>query len=441
MTIIHQVSKAMQKVLTKEAEQAAKTTGFIQRQGKVTGANFCQTVVFGWLQNPEATLEELCQCGVSVGLEITPQGLDQWFTQRASDCLYEVLQAAIAETIQSEAVAIPILQRFAGVYIEDSSSISLPEELATVWQGCGGNQFTSNGGVKLQVRWDMLQGKLDGPYLTDGRTHDRVAAEMNQALPEGSLLIRDLGYWKLETFATIGQSEAYWLSRMQAQTGFYDQAGQPWTQVAFLQQQSGDSFDCPIELGVTKRIPARLVGFRVPAPVAAERRRKLKADAKRKGQTLSAARLALCDWSLFVTNVPEELLTAEEILVLARLRWQIELLFKLWKSHGYIDKSRSEKPWRILCELYAKLIGMIIQHWSFLLGNWTFPDRSLVKASATVRRHAIHLALSIGKQSRLLEALKVLQTCLTHGVRINKRAQSPHTFQLLLALTEQDDLA
>ena len=385
MTIIHQISKAMQNVLTEKADQAATTTDFIQRQGKVTGANFCQTLVFGWLQNPEATLEELSQSGVSVGLEISPQGLDQRFTQRASDCLYEVLQAAIAETIQSEAVAIPLLQRFAGVYIEDSSCIALPEELATVWLGCGGNKFTSNGAVKLQVRWDMLQGRLDGPYLTDGRTHDRVASEMNQALPEGSLLIRDLGYWKLAAFATAGQSEMYWLSRMQAQTGFYDQAGQQWTQVTFLQQQTGDSFDCPIELGVKKRIPARLVGFRVPAPVAAERRRKLKADAKRKGQTLSSARLALCDWSLFVTNVPEELLTPAEILVLARLRWQIELLFKLWKSHGHIDKSRSEKPWRILCELYAKLIGMIVQHWSFLLGNWAFPDRSLVKASATVR--------------------------------------------------------
>lgn len=440
MTIIHQVSNAMQKILTEVAEQAAETTEFIQRQGKVTGANFCQTLVFGWLQNPEATLEELSQSGVSVGLEISPQGLDQRFTQRASDCLYEVLQAAVAATIESADVTIPILQRFTGVYIEDSSCISLPEELASVWQGCG-NQFTSNGAVKLQVRWDMLQGKLDGPYLTDGRTHDRVASEMNQALPHGSLLIRDLGYWKLETFETGGESGAYWLSRMQAQTGFYDQAGAQWTQAAFVQQQTGDSFDCPIELGIEKHIPARLVGFRVPAPVATERRRKLKADAQRKGQTLSAARLALCDWSLFVTNMPEELITSEEILVLARLRWQIELLFKLWKSHGHIDKSRSEKPWRILCELYAKLIAMIIQHWSFLLGNWTFPDRSLVKASAAVRQHAIHLAISIGNKSRLLEALKLLQTCLTHGARINKRAKSPHTFQLLLALTEQDDLA
>ena len=433
MTIITRVSQAMQNVLTHAATEAAKTTEFIQRQVKVTGANFCQTLILGWLENPEATLEALCQMGVTVGLEITPQGLEQRFTKAASDCLYQVLQAALRETIQSKAVTIPILQRFNGVYIEDSSSVTLPKELAAIWSGCGGSGSASNSAVKLQVRWDMVKGELDGPYLTDGRTHDRVAAVLNQPLPEGSLLIRDLGYWKLDSFAQLDKVGCFWLSRIQSQTGFFDSAGQQWTQTAYVCQQESDSFDIPIELGLKKRLAARLVGFRVPPAIAQERRRKLKEAAKRKGQTVSRDRLTLCDWALFVTNLPADQLAPAEILVLARLRWQIELLFKLWKSHGHIDKSRSEKPWRILCELYAKLIGMIIQHWSFLMGNWRFPDRSLVKAAATVRRHAINLALSISDLSHLVNSLTALQSCLSHGLRINKSAQSPRTFQLLLA--------
>ncbi|MCB9445514.1 MAG: hypothetical protein H6669_14905 [Ardenticatenaceae bacterium] len=95
MTIITRISQAMQHVLTHTATEAAQKTGFTQRQVKVTGANFCQTLVFGWLQEPEATLESLCQTGVTVGLEITPQGLDQRFTKTASDCLYQVLQGAV----------------------------------------------------------------------------------------------------------------------------------------------------------------------------------------------------------------------------------------------------------------------------------------------------------------------------------------------------------
>lgn len=436
MTIITRISQAMQQVLSQTAMKAAQETGFIQRQMKVSGANFCQTVVLGWLQDPEATLESLCQTGMAVGLEITPQGLDQRFTKTASDCLYQVLQSALAETIQSKAVAIPVLQRFNGVYIEDSSSITLPEELASVWSGCGGSGLASNGAVKLQVRWDMLHGTLDGLYLTDGRTHDRVATTLSQPLPKASLLIRDLGYWKLAALEEIANAGCFWLSRAQAQTGFVDDMGRQWSQAAYVHQQENDSFDISIELGLEKRLEARFIGFRVPTEVAQERRRKLKAASKRKGQTLSVARLALCDWTLFVTNVPTHRLALAEILILARLRWQIELLFKLWKSHGHIDKSRSEKPWRILCELYAKLIGMVIQHWAFLLGNWRFPDRSFVKASATIRRHAINLAVAISDLSRLAESFTVLRSCLSHGLRINKSAKTPRTFQLLLALAE-----
>lgn len=438
MTIISRISEAMQFVLTEKAEQAGRETGFIQRQRKVTGANFCQTVVFGWLENPEATLEAVCQTAVTVGLEITPQGLEQRFTKQASDCLYEVLQAALTRVIQADAVAIPILNRFSGVYLEDSSVVTLPDELSPMWSGCGGHGTASNAAIKLQVRWDMLHGTLDGPYLTDGRVHDRVASTMNQPLATGSLLIRDLGYWKLDAWEQLDSDGILLLSRAQSQTGFYDSNGKRWLQADYVRQLTDDVFDIPIEMGFAKRINARLVGLRVPQAVAEERRRKLKESGRRKGQTPSQSRLDLCDWSLFVTNVPPEQLSPEEILVLARLRWQIELLFKLWKSHGLIDQSRSQKSWRILCELYAKLIGMIIQHWAFLMGNWAYPDRSMIKAASTVRRHVVNLALNMSDALRLAESLTMLQSCLAIGARINKSAKSPRTFQLLLALEQSE---
>jgi hypothetical protein len=74
----------------------------------------------------------------------------------------------------------------------------------------------------------------------------------------------------------------------------------------------------------------------------------LRAAARDKGRQVRATRLALAAWTLFVTNVPAERLTLREVLVLGRMRWQIELLFKLWKSQGHVDESRSTKPWRIL---------------------------------------------------------------------------------------------
>ena len=125
-------------------------------------------------------------------------------------------------------------------------------------------------------------------------------------------------------------------------------------------------------------------------------------------------------------------------LVLARARWQIEMLFKLWKNHGHIDEWRSEKPFRILCEFYAKLMVMLIQHWVIIVSCWKYPDRSLTKAAKTVRKHAMNLAIAFasGSIDRLTEALEIIFRCLTFGCRILKRKNKPNTYQLLLSLND-----
>jgi len=216
----------------------------------------------------------------------------------------------------------------------------------------------------------------------------------------------------------------------------FDASGQRWDLTRLLEAQGGPEIDISVELGVQERLPARLLAIRVPQEIADLRRMRMKKEARHQGKTVSAAQLRLADWTVFVTNVPAERLTLHEALVVARARWQIELVFKLWKDHNRIDEWRSTKPWRILCEVYAKLIAVVIQHWIFLVGCWTYPDRSLFKAAQTVQKHAWHLASAFDCQQRLAQALTVIQRCLAAGCRINKRRMTPHTYQLLLALTE-----
>ena len=91
---------------------------------------------------------------------------------------------------------------------------------------------------------------------------------------------------------------------------------------------------------------------------------------KKKGRQPSKRRLAVADWTILVTNVPSNLLTADEALTVMRIRWQIELIFKLWKSVNSLDKSRSEKKWRILTEVYGKLLVVLLQHWLIVMGAW-----------------------------------------------------------------------
>src|SRR6185369_8893765 len=104
--------------------------------------------------------------------------------------------------------------------------------------------------------------------------------------------------------------------------------------------------DLGVLLGAGQKLPCRLLAVQVPQTVAEARRRKLHSEAKNKGQPVSKARLELADWNLFVTNVQKDQLTLDEALVLMRARWQIELLFKLWKSQGQVDTWRSQNPWR-----------------------------------------------------------------------------------------------
>jgi hypothetical protein len=436
MTTITQVAQAMQTVLTVVAEKAARVTGFVQRESKLTGATFCQTLVFGWLANPQATLEELAQTAAIVGVEISPQGLDQRFTRAAAACLKQVLDVAVETVVTADAVAVPILQRFNGVYIQDGSTLVLPDALAEVWQGCGGNPGQSAAALKLQVRLDMVAGRLSGPYLQDGRAHDRSAALQTAPLPAGSLRLADLGYWSLEALRAMDVADVFWLSRLQAQTAVFDASGRRWDVVRLLEAQASPTVDIPVELGVNQRLPARLLAVRAPQEVADLRRMRMKDEARRRGKMVTAAQLKLADWNIFVTNVPADRLTLREALVVARVRWQIELIFKLWKSHSRIDEWRSAKPWRILCEVYAKLIAVVIQHWMFLVGCWAYPNRSLFKAAQTVQKHAWHLASAFDCEARLTQALATLQRCLATGCRINKRRTIPHTYQLLLALTD-----
>ena len=65
-------------------------------------------------------------------------------------------------------------------------------------------------------------------------------------------------------------------------------------------------------------------------------------------------------WTIVLTNLSKKRANYREILVLLRLRWQIERLFRLWKEDGKIDEWRGKSPYRIVCELYAKLCAMVL---------------------------------------------------------------------------------
>jgi hypothetical protein len=425
----------LQSGFTTVATDAARATGFIQRQGKVTGPLFVQTLVFGWLRNPQATLENLAQTAALVGLPISPQGLAERFSPASAACLERVVQAAVEQVVAAQPVPIPLLQRFTAVTIRDSTTLRLPDELAAVWRGNGGNgPRHTQAAVKLQLRLDLLTGRVDGPILQDGRAQDRTSPFQGAPVAPGSLHLADLGYFSLDALARLAHQGAFWLTRLATQTALFTPAGQQLDLLRHL-RAAGATLDEPILLGARHRLACRLLAVRVPREVADQRRRRMREAARIQGKTVSAERLALASWTIAVTNVPPDQLSLDEALVLLRARWQIELLVKRWKTDGGVRQSRSRKPWRILTEVYAKLLAGIIQHWLLLAGSWLFPNRSLVKAAQTVRAFAVSLALAVSGSLPSLAVGQVhaaLTRTLAAGCKMNRRRKKPNTYQLLL---------
>jgi len=366
-----------------------------------------------------------------VGVAMSEQGLSKRFTPEAAAYMEQLLALAVKEMIAAEPATIPLLGRFNGVHIQDSTVVSLPEELAEKWQGCGGSQGQTSA-VKIQLDWNYSTGALHRLWLQAGREHDLSQPVEDIELPQGALRITDLGYFKLDRFENDTKMGIFWLSRLKVGTNMYDLNHQQIDLTRWLSTRKDDLIDFPFLLGSRHKIKSRLLAIRVPDKVAEERRRKIKRNARRKGQTVSKARLELANWTLLITNVPTSLLSLLEAIVLYCVRWQIELLFKLWKSIGQLATSRSQNPWRVLCEVYAKLLAMVVQHWIFLIGFWSYPNRSLVKAAKTLKKHAFSLATAFHSFPRLCEVLTTIDRCLAVGCRINSRRSSPNTYQLLL---------
>lgn len=434
MTNLTQLAEALQALLTTKADELARRCGFVKRQRKITGSNFAQAVVFTAMADPAPTESRLHATAALVGLNASRQAIAKRFNAKGAEFLRELLRSAVAEAIASP-VAIRLLRRFTAVTVLDSSIVALPDALADVFRG--GRSGTTTGvkaALKMTVGLDLVSGTLCGPELSDGRAADLNATLAQADLPQGGLQLADLNYFSLTKFARWQGCGAYWLSRLKAGTAVYDAQRRRIDLVVSLHAAGDADVDLDIELGSAQRLACRLIARRVPAEVAAQRRRRLVDKSQKRGNRPSALSLALCDWTILVTNVPRDLLSVEEAVALARMRWQIELIFKLWKSRGGIDRWRSETPAASLCELYGKLLAQVVRHWVIVVGAWSRPARSLTKAAEIVSTLAISLAAAMGSMRRLREVLNQARQMMEIAARMEKRCTSPNAYDLIICL-------
>ena len=429
MADFNEIGTKMQELFGEIAQTIAIETGFRQRVSKLGGAEVAEALIAGWLVNPQASRSELAQL---VG--VTKQAIDQVLSEKGALFLEKLLEKLVEQVISSEPTSLKLLKRFNRVLVLDSSVITLPAALKEKWQGCGKAASPSEAGLKLHVMLDLVSGTLYGPALTAARTHDRAGPHQNWQLAKGDLRIGDLGYFSLGRLQETKAEQAYFLSKVQTGVRIYNQEKAKYQALSeWLGQQDQTTVDCEVKLGVRKNLECRLIAWQVPNEVVEKRQHKVTDEARRRQQAVSAEQQSLTYWTVYITNLPQTHLSPAEVAVLYRLRWQIELLFKLWKSLGEIDEWCSEKPWAILAELYAKLIGQVVQHWLSLVGSWAEPERSLIKVSRVVKSRLAGLMAHLRQGQGLVAEIALLAQDLSQGCKLERRKKRPSSFQLSIA--------
>jgi len=414
-------------------DDLARTTGCVRRQRKFSGASLTRTLVLAVLLRPAAKNRDYQAMAAKLGVHVTEEAIDHRFTDGLVLFLEQILTQAVSQTLAAKAADAPLLQKFSDVRIGDSTTLTLPDEFADRFPGCGGTGTAGQAAMKIQVLWSLVTGQLLGWQIEPGRASD-AKSEIAEALPPArSLSVLDLGYYSLDRFRRVGETDAYWISRLQHGTKVFDAAGKSLDLQSFLRERGENGLvDAMVLLGEKERLACRLIAVRVPPETAARRRQKIREKARDHGREPSQEYLELQEWTIFVTNCDAELLTWKEVVVLYRARWQIELLFKLWKSHKHLAALEVvASPQRQMAVLYAKLIGVIVQHWMLLSAAWNDVQRSLRKAAAILRDWIVLLTGVLDDGERLSDFLRRFGAAVTKTARVTRRRKHPSLFQLL----------
>ena len=348
-------------------EAAARRTGFVQRTSKLTGKLFLALVTFGAWSDATTTLAQLAAKVTQLDeqVEVSPEAIHQRMNQRALAFLQDMLRQALAKVQSVEQVCNDgLFTDFPKVYLADSTGFALPDSLHELFPGSGGRAATA--GAKIQAVWDYKNSVFGHFALTPWNMPDQRYVDTVVALAhKGVLFLFDLGYFKIKAFACIAAAGAYFLSRLNHQTTLlHTQSGQvhPLALASWLITVAGDSAEHTILLGAKERVACRLVAYRMPEGIVNERRRLAKKKAKKKGYTPSKAHLALLAWNLFITNVPHTIWQTPTIRKVSPIRWQVELIFKSWKSYLHLASIKTKKVNSTLCYLYGRMLLIVLKY-------------------------------------------------------------------------------
>ncbi|MBU3915333.1 hypothetical protein KKA14_07345 [bacterium] len=148
------------KVTKKELiESVAKATGFIKRSsGKISGWDFFQLMTTEHFSDAAISLEGLCDVlrTINPQADLSAQALHQRIVSKnAVSFLEEVFSTVYKKFLSpvTEKISLPVFNHFGRVFLQDSTQMSLHEDLAQEFKGSGGGASKSS--LKIDLIYEL----------------------------------------------------------------------------------------------------------------------------------------------------------------------------------------------------------------------------------------------------------------------------------------------
>jgi hypothetical protein len=338
-----------------ELNRMAKETGFTERSSPIDGFHFALTFTTGFLNTPEGTLSQLVSFMQNAcGVKVSQQALDQRICQYAKEFMSAIFTKALQMNMGKIPLSPKVISQFSHIYLIDSTNFTIHKSLKDIFKGPGGS--ASEAMVRIQFAYDYVTGgmfvEIGDAKTADAPTLEEIVRNVKVPCDGPTLFIADLGYFKVATYRMVALGELqFFLSKLKINTAVLDEEGNN-IDIREIMRSGVGLAELKIYMG---GILCRLLIQKLPDEVVNRKLRDANREAQKKGRTLSKDVKLSIQYAILVTNLPDSF-GHKALFTMYRLRWQVELIFKAWKSILKIHKLRNDKENRVWCEVFGKLI-------------------------------------------------------------------------------------
>jgi hypothetical protein len=372
-------------------EEIARETNFIQRRTPgFSGHGFLLSLLKA-IGHGQASFGQMAvNLSQTQSKSLSRQAIHQRVDESAEKFLEKVIMEL--DLLGWRRVAVKLNLPFKRIVIEDATQLRMHRKNHPHFRAVANNTGPT-AGAKFDVVSELFSGQILDIEVAEGHVQDRtLGPRMLEQIETGDLVLRDMGYFDVEGFATIEGKQAFWLSRLHAMAGVILQDGNS------LEKLLGNTRKNVLDLKVcitAKGHHARLIAIRCPQEIADRRRARNKTKRIQNKTKTHKQSLAREGWNIYVTNLSEELFSPSQIHQLYGQRWAIEIRFRAFKNSLHMKKAlnriTSESHLRVLllaAYIFAQLTARITNE---LVARWC---KSMVQVS--IEKVAKWLVASIG---------------------------------------------